>query len=121
MPGRVAKEARKLVYALADMHVAEASHLITEGSVSGANHVASAPGEAPNADTQQLNRSGHVENAGPLKALSVFDAPHALPLEFGTSKMAERPFARPAAKTVRKQAEALKDAAKRRIAAGGTL
>lgn len=115
------KEARKLVYTLADMHVDEASLLITAGAVSGANHVPSAPHEPPNEDTGDLRRSGHVESAGPLKALSVFDAPHALPLEFGTSKMVERPFARPAAKTVRKKAEPLKAAARKRIAAGGAL
>jgi hypothetical protein len=121
MHPKALKEAGKLVYAMADMHVAEASHLITQGSVSGANHVASAPGQPPNADTQALNRSGHVEKAGPLKALSVFDAPHALPLEFGTSKMSERPFAKPAAKTVRAKSKGLKERAVARIVGGGTL
>lgn len=121
MTARMRKEAKRLVYRLADMHVEEASFLITQGAVSGAKHVASAPGEPPNEDTNALRTSGHVEAAGPLKALSVFDAPHALPLELGTSRMTERPFARPAAKTVRKKAEPLKAAAVKRIAGGGTL
>lgn len=121
MGPRVEREASKLVYTLADMHVAEASHLITEGAVSGANHVPSAPGQPPNEDTGDLRRSGHVEKLGPFRANSVFDAPHALPLEFGTANMAERPFARPAAKTVRKEGEALAKAATKRISRGGTI
>lgn len=121
MGQRVEPEASKLVYTLADMHVAEASLLITAGSVGGAGHVASSPGQPPNEEFGDLRRSGHVEKLGPLKANSVFDAPHAVPLELGTSNMAERPFARPAAKTVRKQASALAKAAVKRINAGGTL
>lgn len=121
MGPQVRKEAKKLVYRLADMHVEEGSFLITQGAVSGANHVPSAPYEPPNEDTGDLRRSGHVEGAGQLKALSVFDADYALDLEFGTSKMAERPFARPAAKTIRRKAEALKEAAVKRIVSGGKL
>lgn len=118
---RTRKEATKLVYTLADMHVAEASQLITAGAVSGKNHQPSSPHEPPNEDTGALRNSGHVESAGPLKARSVFDAPHAVPLEFGTSKMIERPFSGPAAKTIRKDAKKLADAAKVRIVQGGTL
>ena len=121
MGPRAEREASKLAYTLADMHVAEASHLITQGAVSGANHVPSAPGEPPNEDTGDLRRSGHVEKAGPFKAKSVFDAPHAVPLEVGTINMAERPFAGPAANTVRREAEALAKAAAKRITKGGTI
>lgn len=121
MGPRVEREARKLVYTLADLHVAEASHLITQGSVSGANHVPSLPGEPPNADTGHLHTSIHVEPAGPFKALSVADASYSAALEFGTSRMAERPFMRPAARTVRREAESLVKVAVRRITAGGTL
>lgn len=121
MQGRAAREASKLVYVLADMHVAEASNLITQGAVSGKNHVPSKPGESPNEDTGALRNSGHVEEVGPLRARSVFDAEHAVPLEFGTIHMEERPFARPAAKKVRKAAAKLAKAAAKRISAGGTL
>lgn len=126
MGPRAVKEAGKLVLTLADMHVKEAQILISTGSASGQSggkhqHVRSKPGEPPNYEFGDLANSGHVESAGPLKALSVFDAPHALPLEMGTSKMAERPFARPAAKTIRKKARKLADAAVKRIAKGGTL
>lgn len=118
---RVEREVSKLVYTLADMHVTEAALSITAGAVSGKNHIPSLPGEPPNADTGKLDRSGHVEQTGPLRASSVFDAPYAVALEFGTSRMAERPFARPAAKKVRKQAGALAEAAVQRIIKGGTL
>lgn len=121
MGPRALKEATKLVYALADMHATEAALLITAGAVGGAGHVASLPGEAPNADTGTLDRSIHVENAGPLKARSVADAPYAAALEFGTSRIAERPFMRPAAKKVRKDGEKLAKAAKLHIVGGGTL
>ncbi len=111
MSGRVAAEVRKLVYTLADMHVTEAAHSITAGAVSGKNHVPSSPGQAPNADTHKLDRSGHVRERGPLKADSVFDAPYAAALEFGSEQAAERPFMRPAAKKVRKASEVLAKAA----------
>jgi HK97 gp10 family phage protein len=121
MGPRVEREARKLVYAMADMHVVEASFLITQGSVSGLNHVPSLPGQAPNADTGHLHTSIHVEAQGPFKAFSVADASYSAALEFGTARMAERPFMRPAARTVRREAETLVKAAVKRIAKGGTL
>jgi hypothetical protein len=121
MGPRVEREASKLTYTLADMHVKEAQNLITTGSVSGKNHVPSRPGEPPNNEWGDLANSGHVEKLGPFKANSVFDAPHAVPLEWGTSNMAERPFARPAARTIRREAETLAKAAAKRISKGGTL
>jgi HK97 gp10 family phage protein len=96
------------------MHIAEASHLITAGAVSGKNHVPSLAGEAPNEDTGTLRTSGHVERVDELTARTVFDAPYAASLEFGTSTMAERPFARPALKKVRPaMVKLLKEAARR--------
>lgn len=70
---------------------------ITEGSISGAGHVASAPGEPPNADTRLLDTS--IETTGDPGALKVevsSNAPYSVPLEDGSSKMAARPFMRPA-------------------------
>jgi hypothetical protein len=121
MDRRMTAEAHKLVYTLADMHVVEAANLITTGAVSGANHVASKPYEPPNSDTHVLDRSGHVRARGPLQAESVFDAPYAADLEFGTENMIERPFARPAAKIIRKRVDRLAEAAVKRINKGGTL
>lgn len=114
-------EARKLVYVLADMHATEAAILITTGSVSGKNHTPSKPGEPPMNDTGLLANQTFATKTGPLKAESVSMAPYAAALEFGTSKMAERPFMRPAAKKVRKAADKLAKAAVKRIIAGGAL
>lgn len=102
---KIGRKLRPVVYEAADAVAAEASHLITEGSSSGHSggkhqHVPSLPGEAPNEEFGDLRRSIHVEEIDNLTAAVVADAPHAAPLEFGTSKMAERPFMRPAAKKV---------------------
>lgn len=96
----------------------EAQISITTGAVSGANHVASAPGEAPNNDTSVLannievvqgnNKSTGKHNkaavstgaevyTGDLKAEVSSNAPYSAALEFGTSRIAARPFMRPAA------------------------
>lgn len=95
--GQVRSDLRKVVYAAADELAADAALSITAGSVSGAGHVPSAPGEPPNEDTGMLSRSIHVRQIDDLKAQVVADAPYAAALEFGTSKMAERPYMRPAA------------------------
>lgn len=114
-------EVGKAVYAAADYLSTEAALSITNGAVSGANHVASAPGEPPNADTHDLDRSIHTERESQLKALSVADSDHAAPLELGTSKMAARPFMQPAAEKTRKQAQRLVQAAVKIVANGGSL
>ena len=121
MPAATLREARKLVYTLADKHVTEAANLITTGGAFGDSHVVSKPYEPPNADTGTLDRSGHVRSRGPLVAESVFDAPYAADLEFGTDTMIERPYARPAARTVRKLVDRLAEAAVNRIVRGGRL
>ncbi len=62
----------------------------------GYEHQASAPGEPPAVVTSALHASGHVEPWGNRRVDAVFDAPHAVPLEFGTVHMAARPFLGPA-------------------------
>jgi len=74
----------------------EAALSITKGSVSGKNHVPSAPGQPPNADTNQLDRSIEPTPVQNHEVQVVATAPYAQHLEFGTSKMAARPFMRPA-------------------------
>jgi HK97 gp10 family phage protein len=86
------------VYSVADQIATDAAYSITAGSVSGKNHVPSKPGEPPNADTLKLSREMGVRITGPLTAQVVSPTPYAQALEFGTSKMAERPFFRPAVK-----------------------
>lgn len=71
---------------------------ITNGAISGKGHVASLPGEPPNNDTGQLAREIEVTQPAPLRVEVAAYSGHAVPLEFGTENMAERPFMRPAAK-----------------------
>lgn len=75
--------------------IAEAS--ITAGAVSGANHVPSAPGQPPNEDSGNLRRNIETEIGGPNLVTVTSYAGYSQALEFGTSRMAARPFMRPAA------------------------
>lgn len=115
------REVGKAVYAAADYLSTEAALSITAGAVSGKNHVPSAPGEPPNADTHVLDSSIHTEKTGPLTAQSVADAPYAVDQEFGNSRLPERPYMRPAAAKTRDQAQKLVAAAVKKVVAGGTL
>lgn len=78
----------KALYAGADMIKAEAQHLITEGSVSGRGHVASAPGEPPNNDTSVLKSNIEAVSKGPLLAEVSSNAEYAAALEFGSERKA---------------------------------
>lgn len=78
---------------------------ITTGSVSGKNHVPSAPGQPPNADTRTLDTNIEtriVPSRNPRVNVESL-APYSAALEFGTSRMAERPFMRPAAERNRRK------------------
>lgn len=92
----VVAAARKVLFVGSDMIRAEAFQSISRGAVSGKGHVPSSPGEPPNRDTGVLQ--AHLENkmTGPLEAQVTSSAPYAAALEFGTSKMAARPYMRPA-------------------------
>lgn len=95
------------LYAGGDMIRAEAVHLITAGSVSGKNHVPSAPGEPPNRDTGVLDTHIETTQVAPLKVEVSSNAPYAVALEAGTSKMAARPYMGPAVRAKRKEVIAL--------------
>lgn len=97
----------KVVYVGADKVRVEARRRIADGAIQGKGHVASLPGEAPNWDTGQLANNITTRKAGPMKAETVSDAPHSIPLERGTSKMAARPFLRPS--TQAKRSEVVED------------
>lgn len=58
-------------------------------------HQASAPGQAPATDTGNLVSKIRAEKIGFAKSDVVAGTNHASDLEFGTSKMAARPFMRP--------------------------
>ena len=83
---------------------AEAQHLITEGSVSGKNHVPSLPGEPPNNDTGVLKSGIEAVQTGPLSAEASSNAPYAVPLEAGASSinLLPRPYMGPATRNKRK-------------------
>lgn len=88
-------EVFKALYVAGDMVAAEAAVSITKGSISGKGHVPSLPGEPPNADTHQLDTNIHLEPDRPRMAIRVVsNAPYSGFLEYGTSKMAPRPFFR---------------------------
>lgn len=93
---KVIRLAGAVAYEGADTIRAEAFRMVSAGSVSGANHVASKPGEAPNRDTGELQAGFVTLQTSPLSAEFRSESGHARPLEFGTSRMAARPHIRPA-------------------------
>lgn len=80
----------------ADAVKAEAQNSITRGAVSGAGHVPSAPGQPPNEDSGFLRSKISVARTGLLSAEIRSEAEYAAALEFGSSKVAARPYLRPA-------------------------
>lgn len=104
---KVVQRVGQALFAGGEIIRAEASHLITEGAVSGKNHVPSLPGEPPNEDTGVLRT--HIETAqlAPLHVEVSSNAPYAVALEAGTSKMGERPYMGPATRNKRKEVVAL--------------
>jgi HK97 gp10 family phage protein len=82
---------------------AEAAHLITEGAVSGKNHIPSLPGEPPNEDTGVLRTNIETTQVAPLRVEVSSNAPYAVALEAGTSKMAPRPYMGPATQNKKKE------------------
>ena len=108
------REISQTLYAAGDIVATEAQISITRGAVSGKNHVPSAPGEAPNADTHTLANGIQVTQPAPLKVLVVSTAPYSMALEKGTSGMAARPFMGPAADASRREVNELVSKAARR-------
>lgn len=81
----------------------EAQLSITRGAVSGKSHVPSRPGEPPNQDTGVLANNIETVQVEVTRVQVSSNAPYAAELEFGTSKMAERPYMRPAAAKTRQR------------------
>ncbi len=92
----------------------EAQISITEGAQSGKGHVASRPGEPPNNNLGTL--ANHIESVrvAPLKVEVSSNAPYAAHLEYGTSKMAARPYMEPAVAKVRSELPGIFSAAVKR-------
>ncbi len=92
----IVTEVASAMFAIGSLVATEAQISITTGSVSGKNHVPSKPGEAPNNDDGDLANGIIVVQTAPLRVEVQSTAAHAIPLEWGTSRMAERPYLRPA-------------------------
>lgn len=61
----------------------------------GVTHVASSPGSPPNVDTGALRASIRAKSLGPTSAEVVAGTEYAQWLEYGTTRMAARPFFAP--------------------------
>jgi HK97 gp10 family phage protein len=92
------------LFAAGDLIQTSAQESITTGAISGKGHVPSLPGEPPKADTHTLDRQIETEMVEPLRIRVTSYAPYSAALEFGTSRMAARPFMMPAAARERKAA-----------------
>lgn len=94
---RVKTPSLRALYEAGEVVREDAKQSILAGAVSGPGHVPSLPGEPPNADTHELDLSlDTIINQSRLSVSVVSRAPYGGYLEFGTSKMAARPYLRPA-------------------------
>lgn len=87
----------KKLYEAGEIIRKDAADSIKEGAISGPGHIPSAPGTPPNADTHELDKGIDVRiRSSRLTVDVVSTARYSAALEFGTSRMAARPFLRPA-------------------------
>lgn len=103
MAQRTPQQVARALYQAGELIEQDWENSITAGSVSGANHVPSAPGQPPNADTHFLDSNIETRIGGPGLVVVESLAPYSAALEFGTSKMAARPAARPATERNRRK------------------
>ena len=103
--GNLDREVSKALFTAGEVVEAEAGRSITAGSVSGKGHVPSRPGEPPNNDTGVLARNIETVQVEPFRVEVTSNAPYSVALEFGTSKMAARPFMGPAIQSTRKKVQ----------------
>lgn len=94
--------ANQVLQVLAEKIRTDAKNSLTTNSASGQSggkhqHIPSRPGEPPNNEFGGLSK-GIIEQTFPLELRAEVRAEteYSAPLEYGTSKMAERPFMRPA-------------------------
>ncbi|WMT90143.1 HK97-gp10 family putative phage morphogenesis protein [Pelagibacterium sp. H642] len=101
----VAQRVTASLYAAGQDIEIDAEHSITQGSISGRGHIPSLPGQPPSADTHTLDRmiETTIEAQNPPTVHVTSNAPYSAALEYGTSRMAERPFMRPATEKNRKK------------------
>jgi HK97 gp10 family phage protein len=103
MIARTPQEVARALYSAGQLVELDAERSITTGAVSGAGHVPSLPGEAPNADTHFLDSNIETEIGGPGLVTVTSKAPYSAFLEYGTSRASPRPFMRPAVERNRKK------------------
>lgn len=100
---KVVREVGKALFAGGEIIRAEAVHSITDSAVSGKGHVPSLPGEPPKNDTGVLATNIETTQPAPLLVEVSSNAPYAVALEVGTSKLAPRPYMAPATERKRKE------------------
>lgn len=96
LPNAIIREMEKVLREAGERVQTRAQVSITEGSVSGKNHVVSAPGSPPNNDTGVLADGIETVRMGPLHLRVQSTADYGAALELGTSRMAARPYMAPA-------------------------
>lgn len=110
LAGDLREEAGRTVLATAIEMRADIVTSIQRGPASGVTykksnptrtHTASAPGQAPMSDTGRLANSITFDRVGDLTATVGSNLNYAPWLEYGTSRMAARPFFRPAVERMR--------------------
>lgn len=104
---RVVEKVGQALFAGGELIRAEAHRSISEGAVSGKYHVPSLPGEPPNRDTGVLQAHIETTQPAPLRVEVSSNAPYAVELEYGTSKMLPRPYMAPAVRKNKKDVLAL--------------
>lgn len=112
------REVGKALFVAGNRIQVEAQISITTGAVSGKNHAPSRPGEPPNQDTGVLANNIETVQVEPLLVEVSSNAPYSAPLEFGSSRMAARPFMGPARDRKRKEVEQLIAKAVQRVTKG---
>jgi HK97 gp10 family phage protein len=123
MQGQLASEVSKAVTGTALELRGDVIKRINRGPASGRvyqkynprrTHQASAPGQAPASDTGRLANSIFFDTRGPLTAVVGSNVVYALYLEYGTTRMAARPFFRPAVEAIRPKLQSRLEAAVRK-------
>lgn len=112
MGGAVEREVGEALFVGGQVIQGEAQVSITTNSASGNSggkhqHVPSNPGEPPNNQSGHLRANIEVTQPAPLRVEIASNARYSSALEYGTSKMAARPFMGPAARSKKKQVAAL--------------
>ena len=119
--GKLPDDISQILFVAAGLIETEARLSITQGSVSGKDHVPSKPGEPPNRDTGVLDGSIEAKLTSPTTAEVVASAPYAAALEYGTKDgtLEERPYMRPALAKEGPKFKKLIQTAEKRRANGG--